>query len=68
MHYRATFIVYRETPNGTVRELCSGTQFYAVSTERLLELMREGWVPGLPPDRRYDLPADSYREKGRLIL
>jgi hypothetical protein len=51
MHYRATFIVYRETPNGTVRELCSGTQFYAVSTERLLELMREA---GFQDCRRID--------------
>ena len=41
MHYRATFIVDRETPNGTARELCITSRFYAVSTARLLELMRE---------------------------
>jgi hypothetical protein len=41
MHYRAPFIVGRETPDGTVRELSIRSRFYAVSTERLLQLMRE---------------------------
>ncbi len=50
-HYRATFIVERETPDGTVRELCIRSRFYAVSTERLLELMREA---GFQDCRRID--------------
>jgi SAM-dependent methyltransferase len=41
LHYRATFVVDRETPNGLARELCNTSQFYAVSTGRLLDLMRE---------------------------
>jgi len=45
-HYRATFIIDRETPDGTVRELCIRSQFYAVSTERLLQLMRESGFQG----------------------
>ena len=51
MHYRATFIVDRETPDGTVSELCIRSQFYAVSTERLLELMR---VAGFQDCRRIE--------------
>ncbi len=51
MHYRATFIVDRETPDGTVSELCIRSEFYAVSTERLLELMR---VAGFQGCRRID--------------
>jgi hypothetical protein len=35
MHYRATFIIDRETPNGSARELCISSQFYAVSTETI---------------------------------
>ena len=46
MHYRATFIIDRETPDGTVRELCIRSQFYAVPTERLLQLMRESGFQG----------------------
>ena len=51
MHYRATFIVDRETPDGTMSELCIRSQFYAVSTERLLELMR---VAGFQDCRRIE--------------
>jgi len=51
MHYRATFIVDKETPNGLVTELCSTSQFYAVSTVRLLDLMREA---GFKDCRRID--------------
>jgi len=51
MHYRATFIVDKETPDGIVRELCIRSQFYAVSTERLLQLMRES---GFQNCRRID--------------
>jgi SAM-dependent methyltransferase len=51
MHYRGTFIIDRETPNGSVRELCTTSQFYAVSTERLIELMREA---GFQDCRRID--------------
>ena len=51
MHYRGTFIIDRETPNGAVRELCTTSQFYAVSTGRLLELMREA---GFQDCRRID--------------
>jgi SAM-dependent methyltransferase len=40
-HYKGTFIIDKETPNGIVSELSITSQFYAVSTERLLELMRE---------------------------
>ena len=50
-HYWATFIVDRETPNGIVRELCTTSQFYAVSTGHLLELMRKA---GLQDCRRVD--------------
>ena len=51
MHYRATFIVDKEPPDGIVRELCIRSQFYAVSTERLLQLMRES---GFQNCRRID--------------
>jgi SAM-dependent methyltransferase len=51
MHYRATFIIERETPNGLARELSSTSQFYAVSTARLLDLMREA---GFKDCRRID--------------
>ena len=50
-HYQATFIIDRETPSGLVRELCTKGQFYAVSTGRLLELMREA---GFQNCRRVD--------------
>jgi SAM-dependent methyltransferase len=39
MHYQATIVIERETPNGLVQELCTTSCFYAISTERLLELM-----------------------------
>ena len=51
MHYRATFIVDKETPDGIVSELCIRSQFYAVSTERVLQLMRES---GFQNCRRID--------------
>lgn len=41
MHYQATIIIDKETPNGVRRELCTASRFYAISTERLLELMRK---------------------------
>jgi len=50
-HYQGTFIIDRETPNGAVRELCTTGQFYALSTERLLELMRKA---GFRDCRRVD--------------
>jgi SAM-dependent methyltransferase len=51
MHYDATFIIDRETPDGLARELCIISRFYAVSTGRLLELMREA---GFEDCRRVD--------------
>jgi SAM-dependent methyltransferase len=51
MHYQSTFIVDRETSEGVRRELCTVSRFYAVSTERLLELMREA---GFQQCRRLD--------------
>jgi SAM-dependent methyltransferase len=51
MHYQTTFIIDKETPNGMQRELCTVSQFYAVSTGRLLELMREA---GFQNCRRID--------------
>jgi hypothetical protein len=50
-HYKGTFIIDKETPNGTVRELSTTSRFYAVSTERLIELMREA---GFQDCRRID--------------
>jgi SAM-dependent methyltransferase len=41
MHYQATLIIDRETPIGLAREFSSASEFYAVSTSRLLELMRD---------------------------
>jgi SAM-dependent methyltransferase len=41
MHYQATFTVDRETPNGPARDVSTVSRFYAVSTRRLLELMRD---------------------------
>jgi SAM-dependent methyltransferase len=46
MHYQATIIIERETPNGLRRELCTASRFYAISTERLLELMRAAGFQG----------------------
>jgi SAM-dependent methyltransferase len=40
MHYQATFTIDRETPHGPARDVCTVSRFYAVSTGRLLELMR----------------------------
>jgi SAM-dependent methyltransferase len=51
MHYQTTMIFDKETPNGLVRELCTTSRLYAISTERLLELMREA---GLQECRRID--------------
>jgi len=51
MHYRATFTVDRETPSGPAREVSTVSRFYAVSTRRLLELMREA---GFEDCRRID--------------
>jgi SAM-dependent methyltransferase len=51
MHYQSTFIVDRETPSGIERELSTASQFYAVSTDRLLSLMREA---GFDHCRRMD--------------
>jgi SAM-dependent methyltransferase len=51
MHYQATIIIDKETPNGLMRELCTASRFYAISTERLLELMREA---GFQDCRRID--------------
>ena len=51
MHYQATFIIDRETSEGIRRELCIVSRFYAISTERLLELMRE---TGFQECRRID--------------
>lgn len=41
MYYQATFIIDRETSNGSARELCTVSRFYAISTGQLLELMHE---------------------------
>jgi SAM-dependent methyltransferase len=41
MHYQATFTVDRETSDGPARDVCTVSRFYAVSTGRLLELMRD---------------------------
>jgi hypothetical protein len=51
MHYQGTIIIDKETPNGLARELCTTSRFYAISTERLLELMREA---GFQECRRID--------------
>jgi len=51
MHYQATFIVDKETASGVTRELCTVSRFYAISTGRLLELMRES---GFQDCRRID--------------
>jgi SAM-dependent methyltransferase len=51
LHYQATLIIDKETPSGLARELCTVSRFYAISTERLLELMREA---GLQEYRRLD--------------
>ena len=39
MHYQATFIIDKETSTGLASEFSSTSEFYAVSTSRLLELM-----------------------------
>ena len=51
MHYQGTIIIEKETPNGFVRALCTASRFYAVSTERLLELMH---AAGFRACRRID--------------
>ena len=51
MHYQGTIIIDRETSNGLARELCTASRFYAVSTQRLLDLMRES---GFQDCRRID--------------
>jgi SAM-dependent methyltransferase len=51
MHYQATIIIDKETPNGLMRVLCTTSRFYALSTERLLELMVEA---GFQDCRRID--------------
>jgi SAM-dependent methyltransferase len=51
MHYPVTIIIDKETPNGLVPELCTASRFYAISTERLLELMRHA---GFQDCRRID--------------
>jgi len=50
-HYRSTFVIDRETRDGLVREVCTTGHFYAVSTERLLALLREA---GFDDCRRID--------------
>ena len=50
MHYQATLIVDKETASGVTRELCTVSRFYAISTGRLLELMRESGFR-VPSDR-----------------
>jgi SAM-dependent methyltransferase len=51
MHYEATIIIDRETPNGLTRDLCVASRFYATSTDGLLELMR---AAGFQDCRRID--------------
>ena len=51
MHYQATFIIDKETPNGLTRELCTVSRFYAISTEQLFDLMRKA---GFQDSRRVD--------------
>jgi SAM-dependent methyltransferase len=51
MHYQGTIVIDRETPKGLVQELCTAGRFYAVSTDRLLELMCEA---GFQNCRRID--------------
>jgi SAM-dependent methyltransferase len=51
MHYQGTIMIDRETPDGLTRELCMASRFYAISTEELLELMREA---GFQDCRRID--------------
>lgn len=51
LHYQATIIIDKESPNGLMRELCTVSRFYAISTERLLELMH--WA-GFQDCRRMD--------------
>jgi SAM-dependent methyltransferase len=51
MQYEGTMIIDRETPNGLTRELCVTSRFHAISTDRLLELMRQA---GFQDCRRLD--------------
>jgi hypothetical protein len=44
-------MIDRETPDGLTRELYTASRFYAISTEQLLELMREA---GFQDCRRID--------------
>jgi hypothetical protein len=41
MHYQGTIIIDKETPDGPMQVLRTASRFYAISTERLLELMAE---------------------------
>lgn len=51
LHYQGTIIIDKETTNGLIRELCTTSRFFAISTERLLELMVEA---GFQDCRRID--------------
>jgi SAM-dependent methyltransferase len=51
MHYQSTLTVDRETPNSPARVVSTVSRFYAISTGRLLELMRES---GFRECRRID--------------
>jgi hypothetical protein len=51
MHYQATIVIDKETPDGSIRVLRTASQFYAISTVRLLELMAEA---GFQECRRID--------------
>jgi SAM-dependent methyltransferase len=64
MHYQATIMIDRETPNGLTRELCTASRFYAISTGRLLELMVEA---GFQDCRRIDETIYQLILTGRRI-
>jgi SAM-dependent methyltransferase len=51
MHYQGTIIIEKETHNGPIRVLWTASRFYAVSAERLLELMH---AAGFQACRRID--------------
>jgi hypothetical protein len=51
MHYEATIIIEKETPKGPTPVLRTASRFYAISIDRVLELMRHA---GFQDCRRID--------------
>ena len=66
MHYHATLIIDKETPNGFTQVLCIVSRFYAVSTDQLLVLMREvGFQDARRIDETIYQPILAGRKPGR---